>query len=367
MSAGATITVTGGIHAGASVLMSDGAEIVVGNGGDANLVLVDDGIVAHHATLALRGALLWLTAHHDGVRVFGRALARGRSTALKPGATFSVGDAQIQFGGHEPLTPDAARAAELAWLASHAPLAWLGKRWSLVARRVKLALLAVLIALAAGALWQLYGPRTITHEPPKLDGPFRSVTVREDPKTRANVYEGYVATASDLASLAALVRADTCAAVMRVIVVDQMKEQLADFLSRYYRGAQLTPGAPGTFVVAAPAEDGYLLPESWDYARVARAARESINGLRALTFEGNVEGSGPVRAPLGAIGMNLVRSTHGSWLVDARGVRYFPGAQLPAGKLTNIAGCAVTIVRDDDATPYEFVAQGCTSNDIRER
>jgi hypothetical protein len=359
MSTGATITVTGGLHAGASVLLSESADLVIGSGADANLVLVDEGIAARHATLSLKGKLLTLTAHHEGVRVFGHALAAGRTTVLRPGASFRIGDAQIQFGGDDLLTPDVVRSAEFAWLFAHAPLDYLAKRWALTPRGVKLILLVALMSVVAGALWQAYGPRDAARQPPKLDGPFRFVTMHEDPKTHASVYEGYVSTAGDLASLAALVRADTCASVMRVIVVDQIKEQLADFLSRYYRGAQLRAAAPGTFNVIPPAEDGYLLPESWDYARVARAARESINGLRELAFEGEVTGSGPVRAPLGSIGMNLVRSVHGSWLVDARGVRYFPGAQLPAGKLTRIADCTVTIVRDDDATPYEFVAHGC--------
>jgi len=142
------------------------------------------------------------------------------------------------------------------------------------------------------------------------------------------------------------------------MVIDQIKEQLADFLTRYYRGAQIKPDNRGTFTVTPPAEEGYLLPDSWDYARVARRASESINGLRELRFEGHVADTGPVRAPLGAIGMNLARSPDAAWLVDARGVRYFPGAQLPLGRITAISGCMVTIVRNDDGAPYEFFAQG---------
>jgi hypothetical protein len=58
------------------------------------------------------------------------------------------------------------------------------------------------------------------------------------------------------------------------------------------------------------------------------------------------------------IGMNLARSAHGAWLVDARGVRYFAGAQLPLGKISAISGCTVTVVRNHDGAPYEFFAQG---------
>jgi hypothetical protein len=362
MSTGGIITVTGGIHAGASVLLSDGHDMAIGNGEDADLVLVDDGIVAHHAIICLNGHLLRLTAHHDGVRVFGHALAPGRTTVLRQGASFTLGDAQIQFSGPNLPAPDTVRSAELAWLMAHAPLAYVAKRWQLASPGVKLTLMIVLMSAGAGMLWQTYGPRDAASKTPKLVGAFRFVTVHEDPKTHAYVYDGYVSSAPDLAALAAIVRRDTCGSVMRVVVVDQMKEQLADFLTRYYRGAQIRPGAPGAFTVIAPTEEGYLQPESWDYARVARLAYESIDGLRDLGFEGHVAKSGPVRAPLGAIGMNLARSAHGAWLVDARGGRYFPGAQLPLGTVTGISGCTVTIVRNDDGTRYELSAPGGEGN-----
>lgn len=363
MSTGAVITVTGGIHAGASVLLSEGQDITIGNGKDANLVLVDDGVAARHATLRLDGDMLRLTAHRDGVRVFGYPLAAGKSTLLKQGALFTVGDAQIQFSGRDLPTPDAARSAQAAWLIAHEPLAYVAKRWALPARGARLTLMIVLVSAGAGALWQAYGPHDAGRRPPALDGPFRFVTMHEDPKTHANVYEGYVWTSRDLASLTAMVRDDTCASVMRVVVVDRVREQLAEFLTKYYRDAQISPGAPGAFSVTPPAADGYLLPESWDYARVARLAYESVSGLRDLGFEGQVVGGGAVRAPLRAIGMNLSRSPHGSWLVDAKGVRYFAGAQLPLGKIASIVGCTVTVVRSDDGTVYEFSAQGSTGND----
>ncbi|RQH09089.1 FHA domain-containing protein [Paraburkholderia dinghuensis] len=362
MSTGGIITVTGGIHAGASVLLSDGHDMTIGNDADANIVLVDTGIVAHHATICRSGNLLRLTSHNVGVRVFGHALAPGKTTVVRQGASFTVGDAQIQFSGPDSLTPDEVRSAELAWLLAHAPLAYVAKRWALASRGVKFTLMIMLVSAGAGVIWQTYGPHDVGREAPKLDGAFRFVTVHEDPKTHAYVYDGYVSTSPDLSSLAAIVRRDTCASVMRVVVVDQMKEQLADFLTKYYRGAQIKAGVPGTFAVIPPADEGYLLPESWDYARVARLAYASINGLRELRFEGHVADSSPVRAPLGAIGMNLARSNHGSWLVDTRGVRYFAGAQLALGKITNISGCTVTIVRNDDGTPYVLSAQNGDNN-----
>jgi len=368
---GGMITVTGGIHVGASVVLSDGQDMAIGSGEEADLVLVDDGIVAHHASVRLSGDTLVLSAHHEGVSVFGHALAAGRTTVLRHGASFAIGDAQIQFSGRDLLPANAVRSAEFAWLFEHAPLAYVAKRWALASRGARLALACALtlalLALGATLIWQAYRAHDAAPATPKLDGPFRFVTVREDPKTHAAVYEGYVSSARDLVSLAALVRRDSCAPVMRVVVVDQMHEQLAEFLSRYYGGAQLKRGEPGTFSVVAPAEDAYLQPESWDYARVARLARETVNGLLGLDFEGHAAGDGPVRVPLRAIGMNLARSEDGAWLVDAQGQRYLPGAQLPLGKIAGISDCTATIVRDDDGTPYELLAaaSGVGDDDAR--
>ncbi|MPW16726.1 hypothetical protein GCT13_07195 [Paraburkholderia sp. CNPSo 3157] len=358
MSTGGIIAVTVGIHAGASVLLSDGHDLTIGSAEAANLVLVDNGIAPHHATVRLSGNVLKLTALHDGVSVFGYPLAPGKATVLTRGASFTVGDAQLQFSGRDLLTPDAVRHAELAWLLAHAPLAYVAKRWALASRGTKLTLLLLMMSAGAGAIYGIYGPHDVERKPPRLEGAFRFVTVHEDPKTHAYVYEGYVPGSPDLASLIANARRDTRAPVIRVIAVDQLKEQLADFLQKYYRDARIEPGAPGSFTIVPPAEDAYVLPESWDYGRVARLARESIIGLRDIRFAGHVVDNGPVRAPLEAIGMNLGRSAHGTWLVDSKGVRYFSGAQLQLGRITSISRCTVTIMRNDDGTAYEFSAKG---------
>ncbi|ACD19578.1 FHA domain-containing protein [Paraburkholderia phytofirmans] len=358
MSTGGIIIVTGGIHAGASVLLSDSHDLTIGSGEGASLLLADDGIAPHHATIRLTGNRLKLTALHDGVSVFGYPLASGKTTVLMCGASFMVGDAQLQFSGRDLLTPDVMRNAELAWLMTHAPLAYISKRWTHTSRGAKLLLLTLMASAGLGSLWRIYGPHELERTLPRLDGPFRFVTVREDVKTHAYVYEGYVMSSSELASLAANARRDTRSPVIRVIVVEQMKEQLVDFLQKYYRDAQVRPDEPGSFTVSPPAEEAYAVPESWDYKRVTRLARESINGLRTLRFEGHVADQGPVRVPLQAIGMNLAHSAHGAWLVDQQGVRYFTGARLPLGRIASISNCTVKIVRNDDGATYEFFAEG---------
>lgn len=353
--------VTGGIHAGASVLLSDSHDLTIGSGEGASLLLADDGIAPHHATIRLTGNRLKLTALHEGVSVFSYPLASGKTTVLMRGASFTVGDAQLQFSGRDLLTPEVVRNAELVWLMTHAPLAYVSKRWTYTSRGAKLLLLTLMASAGLGSLWRTYGPHELERTLPRLDGPFRFVTVREDVKTHAYVYEGYVMSSSELASLAANARRDTRSPVIRVIVVEQMKEQLVEFLQKYYRDAQVKPDEPGSFTVSPPAEEAYAVPESWDYRRLTRLARESINGLRTLRFEGHVADQGAVRVPLQTIGMNLAHSAHGAWLVDQQGVRYFTGARLTFGRIASISGCTVKIVRNDDGATYEFFAEGAAN------
>ncbi len=140
------------------------------------------------------------------------------------------------------------------------------------------------------------------------------------------VYEGYVQTYADLTALAIAARSTARSPVLRVFVADQLKEQLQEFLDKYYRGAAIRQDEAGTFTVVAPATDAYLLPESWDYKRVARLARSGIDGLREMKFDGQSASDGPVRIPLESIGMNLMQSPNAVWLADRQGQRYFAGA-----------------------------------------
>jgi hypothetical protein len=376
MSANALIVVTGGIHTGASVLLSDGHDLSIGSGAEAGLVLIDEGVAAHHATIRLDHDHLTLTACADGVTVFGRALRAGRSTVLRYGGSFSVGTVTLQFSDSESLTPHAVRNAEWSWLRAHAPLAWAARRSAALPLAAKLGVaFAVLLAVAAGAAYEL-SQRSGANQRPHADNPaFRMVSRHVDQKTRVPVYEGYVQSYGDLAALAISARSTERAPVLRVLVLDQLRDQLRGFLDKYYRRAQLDAAQPGAFTVTLPAEDGYLLPESWDYRRVARLARAEIDGLQALKFAGQksadpasgdtksgdvAQADGPVRIPLEAIGMNLVRSSHGAWLADQQGAMYFAGARLRIGKLTQVSECLAVVVRDDDGSVYEFFTKGGT-------
>jgi hypothetical protein len=359
MNGNALIVVTGGIHAGASVLLSDGHDLSIGSGENVDLVLIDEGVAAHHATIRLDGETLTLVAMREDIAVFGHSLRAGQATQLRLGGSFALGAATLQFSGRDTLTPHAVRKAELAWLFAHAPMAYAAKRSAMLPLAAKVGLGALAVVLASTVVWQLASPLLATKVTRHADNPaFRFVRTRTDPKTGMPVYEGYVQSYSDLSALAIAARSGARTPVLRVIVVDQLRDQLQAFLDRYYRAAQLQAAQPGAFAVTPPPADGYLQPESWDYARIARLARGEINGLNELTFVGHAVNEGAVRVPLESIGMNLMRSSHGSWLVDQQGGMYFAGSKLRIGKLTRISECIAEVVRDDDGSVYEFFTKG---------
>ena len=103
------------------------------------------------------------------------------------------------------------------------------------------------------------------------------VTTHLDPKSGALVYEGYVQSATDLAALTASAWSRQRAPVMHVIVLDQLQEEVGEFQARYYRGAEVHTAEPGAFIATLPDVHGFLSPESWDYARVARLARAEVH------------------------------------------------------------------------------------------
>jgi hypothetical protein len=359
MSSAALIVVTGGIHVGASVQLSEGHDLSIGSGDGVDLVLIDEGVAAHHATIRLIGEKLALTALQDRVSVFGHPLRAGKSTELRDGGSFALGAATLQYGGRDALTPRAVRKAELAWLLAHAPLAYAARRSALTSAPAKAGLTVLMLALIAGAGWRFASPLLATKATRASDNPaFRFVRMHVDERTGVPVYEGYVQSYADLSALAVAARSTARSPVLKVIVVDQLQDQLRTFLDKYYRAAQLQPTQPGVFAVTSPPADGYLLPESWDYARVARLARAEINGLAGLTFAGHPVNGGVVRVPLESIGMNLMRSSHGAWLVDQQGGMYFAGSRLRIGKLTRISECVAQVVRDDDGSVYEFFTKG---------
>ncbi|HEY4350429.1 MAG TPA: FHA domain-containing protein [Paraburkholderia sp.] len=364
MSGNGLIVVTDGIHAGASVLLSDGHELTIGSGQDVDLVLIDEGVAAHHATIRLNGERLTLVARHEGVLVFDRPLRAGKSTELRYGGSFTLGAATLQFSGRDALTPHAARKAELAWLLAHAPMAYAAKRTALLPLPAKAGFTVLGLLLVGVLAWQAASPLLATKVTRDPENPaFRFVRTRVDAKTGMPVYEGYVQSYADLSALAIAARKGARTPVLRVIVIDQLRDQLQAFLDKYYRASQVQATQPGTFAVTTPPTDSYLQPESWDYARVARLARAEINGLNELTFVGHPMSGGPVRVPLESIGMNLMRSSHGAWLVDQQGGMYFAGSRLKIGKLARISECVAEVVRDDDGSLYEFFIKGGQDDD----
>ncbi|CAB3767862.1 FHA domain-containing protein [Paraburkholderia humisilvae] len=248
MNGNALILVTDGLHKGASVLLSEGHDLSIGSGDGVDLVLIDDSVAAHHATIRLVGERLRVTALQDRVSMFGHPLHAGKSTELRDGATFVLGVVTLQFSGRDAMTPLAARKAELGWLLTHAPLAYVARRGALMPAPAKVGVAALVLLLMVGAGWPLMSSLFGAKEQPHAANPaFRLVRTHVDVKTGATVYEGYVQSYADLAALAIAARGASRAPVLRVIVIDQLREQLRTFLDKYYRLAELRAGEAGSF------------------------------------------------------------------------------------------------------------------------
>ncbi|WP_250493341.1 FHA domain-containing protein [Caballeronia sp. GAWG1-1] len=354
----ARLFVASGLHAGASIALTADRDLQIGSAADADLILLDTGIAPHHASVRLHGNRLELRAAHADIAIFGKALKVGARTQLRHGATFRLGETALQFSNGAPPTEQAMKSAESAWLLAHAPFTWLRRKCARIPRYQWLAIAVVPLGCALLYSLNTLVPRPSEKRSSPLDEPaFRNVRQRADQTTGARVYEGYVQTAADLGAVSLVARARGGAVRVRVAVIDSMREQLSDFLDKYYRGVRLRAGErPGVFVATLPAADAYLQPESWDYARVDRLAQGQVDGLEALRFDGHENNSGPVRVPLEALGLNLLNSPHAAWLADQQGARYFAGAHLSIGRIERIDPCGASVIRDDGSI-YVLIAQ----------
>ncbi|WP_322094056.1 FHA domain-containing protein [Paraburkholderia bannensis] len=357
------LVVLNGLHAGANTTLSDDQPLKIGYAADCDLILADEGLAAHHVTIAVNGKSLLVQAASSGVTVFGSILKNGARTFVSHGAIFALCEVRLQFSNGEPVTDADEEHAERAWLLRHAPLAWLRKRLTALPRGLWFALAAMPLVLALAHGLHLLTQRLPPHSRTALleQPAFRYVTARADKKAGQRVYEGYVQTVSELAALSLAASAQGSTPVLRVAVLDVMQEQLGDFLDKYYRGATLRAGKPGAFVAVPPSTDAYLTPQSWDYARVERLARAEIDGLQSLRFSGHEHDSGPVRIPLEALGLNLLSTRHSAWLADAQGTRYFAGARLPIGRIARIEKCGAEIIEDDNSVYVLTANHGATA------
>lgn len=351
------IFVTSGLHAGASLPLNVDQHLEIGKDNDADLILADDGIAPRHARAQLHGPQLALSALADGVTVFGRSLKAGSRTLLDHGATFRLGETSLLFSHGEYPDEQSTKQAEADWLLRHAPLAWLRMRCARIPRLVWFGLAATPLALAAWLSLNPFATDAVPPRAPLLERPaFSQVRVETDKTSGMRIYEGYVQTPADLAALSLAARASDRSVSVRVFVMQNIAEQLSDLLDQYYRGAHAQVEKPGAFIVTLPGAGAHLKADSWDYALVARTAQSQIEGLRALTFAGHENASGPVRIPLESFGLNLVTSPHAAWLADAGGTRYFAGGRIAMGRIERIRECGASVVREDGSI-YDLTAQ----------
>ena len=353
MIADAQLVVMNGVHTGARMVLRPKRPVRIGSGSSADLMVIDDGVKPLHATATLQGEGLALVAHQPDVAVFGRRIPPQRRVFLRLGARFSTGTITFQFSGPDGASATMTRQAERAYLLRHAPLAYLAKRWTDSPPAMKGIVIGTPVAFALLA-WISSGQMSDVPRAVHVNDAFRLVTTHPDPKSGAVIYEGYVQTAADLSALTASAWSRQRVPIMRVIVLEQLQEQVGEFLTHYYRGAAVHAADPGVFTAELPDPPGFLSAESWDYVRVARLARAEITGLREISFPGHAQEGGRVRVPLETLGMNLLVGRHAVWLADGQGMRYFAGARLPIGRIKRISACAAEVTRDDDGSVYEF-------------
>jgi hypothetical protein len=111
------VSITGGLHSGATIASRLGRELAIGSAAPCDLVLLDDGVPPKAVVLLERDGGLVADVKCDSVRHAGRVLARGNHAFEEPAVLLRVGDAELRI---ELLQP-ARSASTRARMVSQAP------------------------------------------------------------------------------------------------------------------------------------------------------------------------------------------------------------------------------------------------------
>ncbi|WP_157056792.1 FHA domain-containing protein [Herbaspirillum autotrophicum] len=146
------LVVRNGLHAGARVLIPETQWLVLGNGANADIALLDDGIRSQHVLLKRQADVVLMTALSGAVHIFDVVAGTGRRYRLPDGTLLLLAGVEC-FIGTLPVRQRQSLRAQRIHLLRRAPLRLLRLEWNrLSAPRKWIALMATALLLLIAAL-----------------------------------------------------------------------------------------------------------------------------------------------------------------------------------------------------------------------
>jgi len=329
----AMLYVATGLHRGAGIALRNGERLSLGSADDNDVRLLDPGIGSHHARLLAGRWFVRLEALDTAVGHRGRILQPGQSRRLLGRWQLELAEVEVRYipAGRRSL---GARLAGLFQPRS-------------VPAQLRAPLVAAMMFLATwgvlqGGLWlndTASRPAPVTLADPR----FAHVKVIKDPATQVDTFVGVVSDQTALVALGRLARRTR--ARVDVHVDGQLLAQVQDFASHYYRGAVVRRRGPGHYLLEHAGPASFVDALAWDPVALARDARAAVPGLAKLDIQTDTGLLGAyVAVPLETLPLTLVNTRSGSYLSGRNHQKFFEGAALANGRITELGRCQASFV-----------------------
>jgi len=371
------ISIDGGLHDGAVVVLPDDRPRRLGSAADADILLVDDTIAEHQCTLVPGDDdTLRLNVAADGMEACGRALAKDAVLALPVGGTIAMGPVRITVVRLVDTDADAARPTaqvptedELRRARRHIARQLHWRVYAADVLRANRRVLAGLLAVAGAgvvslAMLPLLGTRpsdaqVSSEVATQLRALFPAVTLNPHPLEGLVIYEGYVTDTRELNQLRSLIRGLTAGrAVVRVVPMDLLEFQAATWLDAYYDHARVEIAGPGRLKVTVPSDAAIKRLEGWDLPAMQARLLQVLGTVESVSITIAQAHPAPVTLPAQQRGLSIVAlQGGGAYAIGADGRRLFPGARTDDGRVLAISRCGLSLRSQDVGSVFHLGTQ----------
>jgi hypothetical protein len=369
------LQVQGGLHNGAVVDLAGAPSHLLGSAGDADIMLVDDGIADHQCRLAWNAdkAALEVTALATGLTVYERELAVDGTLDAFIGSRLDLGEIALWIvwlaaGPNEdgllealPLSEPERRRARghvlrQTGVRAYARDVFMHARWPRYAMLV--VGMASLVAWTANFVMSRSATAYQQREDAigDIERTFPAVQARLDHALGITTYEGYVNDQRELNQLRSIALAfDEGRVVIRVVPMDVLAFNASAWLESYYERADVEAVAPGALRVTLSSPQSVRDLAGWDFDAIAARLKQELPSLKKVNITIADPKLAMVSLPAANLGFSVMPLDDGrGFVIGADGSRLFVGAQVKEGELAEVSRCGVALYSIDTGTTFDL-------------
>lgn len=357
------ISVQGGLHDGAVVVLPENTRRAVGSAADADILLVDEAVDERQCTLLWKGGdTVEMEVTGQGMDAYGRVLTIGKVLELPVGAIVSMTTTRLMMVRLQPPSELHGQAVVQApssgqqMSAHRSVLKQL--HWAIYAGALLRANTWVFrgaAGLAGTALLALCMLHLLGSKPgdaqlrdeitAQIQGLFPAVEVNPASVAGVVIYEGYVRDTRELNQLRSIALGITAGrAVVRVLPMDVLEFNASTWLDTYYQDAKIESVGPGKLKVSVASEFAIKRLDGWDFSAISRRLMHELEALKSVSIALAETERHQIPLPAAQLGVSFVPLQDGAvYAVGADGAPLYPGAVTSDGRVLAISRCGLSL------------------------